>query len=133
MCGGDQVNRLFTIKCLVKENPISLILSFTAIVTFLLAVMIQIVEYGIVIDPFDASKRVDNRFLHLGDTLWFVYITYATVGFGDYYPKTNMGRIIALVTSLIGSFALSLLVVMMEKQLLLIPKEKNVRHMINFL
>jgi hypothetical protein len=127
MCGGEEVSILFTIKCLLKDYPITLIIAFTIKITFLLAVMTQIAEHGTIIDSINTSKHVDNRFVSFEDTLWFIYITYTTVGFGDLYPKTSLGRIIALATSLIGSFALSILVIMMDRQFLLNSKEKKVK------
>lgn len=36
------------------------------------------------------------------DALWWSFVTLATVGYGDYYPVTTAGRIIAVVMSLGG-------------------------------
>jgi hypothetical protein len=38
-------------------------------------------------------------------------VTMTTVGYGDYYPKTNMGRIIGLIIAFWGVFIVSLFVV----------------------
>ena len=40
----------------------------------------------------------------VGDALWWAVVTVATVGYGDYYPVTTFGRIIAV--SGIGIFVL---------------------------
>jgi voltage-gated potassium channel Kch len=44
----------------------------------------------------------------LGDALWWAVVTVATVGYGDYYPVTTVGRIIAVFMMLsgIGNFVL---------------------------
>ena len=44
----------------------------------------------------------------LGDALWWAVVTVATVGYGDYYPVTAVGRIIAvfMMSSGIGIFVL---------------------------
>jgi Ion channel len=44
----------------------------------------------------------------LGDALWWAVVTIATVGYGDYYPVTAVGRIIAVMMMLsgIGTFIL---------------------------
>src|SRR5215469_15752817 len=37
-----------------------------------------------------------------GDALWWAVVTIATVGYGDYYPVTAVGRIIAIFVMLSG-------------------------------
>lgn len=38
----------------------------------------------------------------LGDAFWWAVVTLATVGYGDYYPVTLVGRIIAIIMMLSG-------------------------------
>ena len=35
----------------------------------------------------------------------------ATVGYGDYYPKTNLGRLLCVISSIIGTILMSFIVV----------------------
>ena len=39
---------------------------------------------------------------NMGDALWWAVVTVATVGYGDYYPVTTVGRIIAVFMMLTG-------------------------------
>lgn len=39
---------------------------------------------------------------NLGNALWWAVVTIATVGYGDYYPVTAVGRIIAVFVMLSG-------------------------------
>lgn len=41
-------------------------------------------------------------FSDMGDALWWAVATYTTVGYGDIYPITTMGRILSSVISLLG-------------------------------
>jgi len=44
--------------------------------------------------PCDALRDdCDMGFKHFGDTLYFVFVTLSTVGFGDMSPKTDMGKV----------------------------------------
>lgn len=43
-----------------------------------------------------------EKFGRLSDSLWWSYVTMTTVGYGDSYPKTGVGRLIAVVTMTVG-------------------------------
>ncbi len=43
-----------------------------------------------------------ERFGRLSGALWWSLVTLTTVGYGDYYPVTAAGRLVAAVTMLIG-------------------------------
>jgi len=38
----------------------------------------------------------------LGDAIWWSFTTVTTVGYGDYYPVTTAGRLVAVALSLVG-------------------------------
>ena len=37
-----------------------------------------------------------------GDALWWTFVTITTVGYGDVYPVTNAGRVVAVITMFAG-------------------------------
>ncbi len=43
--------------------------------------------------------------------MWCVIITMTTVGFGDFVPKTQLGRVIAILACIWGNFLISLMVI----------------------
>ncbi len=43
-----------------------------------------------------------QSFKTLGTSLWWTIVSMTTVGYGDFYPETNMGRIIAIIIMLSG-------------------------------
>ena len=45
------------------------------------------------------------------NTIWNVIITMTTVGYGDIYPKTTMGRTIGVIVALWGLFLVSIFTV----------------------
>lgn len=47
----------------------------------------------------------------MSNTIWNVIITMTTVGYGDIYPKTTMGRIIGVIIALWGLFLVSIFTV----------------------
>ncbi len=48
---------------------------------------------------------------------WCIFITMATVGYGDYYPKTLPGRMIGLIAAASGIILTSLLIVSLSAYL----------------
>ncbi len=48
------------------------------------------------------EKKVNSGFLSFFDSLWWTIVTISTVGYGDRLPITFSGRIIAIITILVG-------------------------------
>jgi len=51
------------------------------------------------------------------------FVTMATVGYGDYYPKTHLGRITGVGVCLVGMISVSLFVVFLQQLIEFNPKE----------
>ncbi|KLT16005.1 hypothetical protein AA980_20570 [Neobacillus vireti] len=45
---------------------------------------------------------IEPSFHSYGDALWWTVVTTTTVGYGDLYPETNVGRIIASILMFVG-------------------------------
>ena len=87
--------------------------------------MIKIAEKPVmaaVLDEAGSSKNFDD----IVNCVWLVIITMTTVGYGDYFPRTLIGRTLVTMIAIWGNFLLSMLVitlmntVSMEK-----PEEKS--------
>ena len=77
------------------------------IVTLAILVALIIIFGGIGV--FLAEHRHPGaNITNLGDALWWAVVTIATVGYGDYYPVTAIGRVLAVFVmfSGIGIFVL---------------------------
>jgi voltage-gated potassium channel len=44
----------------------------------------------------------EPNFQSFGDALWWSIVTTTTVGYGDLYPETTIGRIIASILIFVG-------------------------------
>ena len=47
----------------------------------------------------------------MANAFWVTIVTMTTVGYGDFYPKSHMGRLMGIIISLWGVFFVSLFVV----------------------
>ena len=66
-----------------------------AMITFVLVVFSSIAVLNFETAP-------DSNIKTAGDALWWSSVTVATVGYGDYYPVTHFGRIIAVLLMIAG-------------------------------
>jgi hypothetical protein len=112
------VNFFFCIKALMESRPyhvygLLLILSIT-----MCSVLLKIYESGL-----DEISKL--AFSSYWNCIWCTIITMTTVGFGDFYPSSLIGRIVGLISSLIGVFLMSMLVVTITNVLDLSSHEKN--------
>eukprot|EP01062_Namystynia_karyoxenos_P007629 TRINITY_DN12674_c0_g1_i1.p1 TRINITY_DN12674_c0_g1~~TRINITY_DN12674_c0_g1_i1.p1 ORF type:complete len:856 (+),score=194.24 TRINITY_DN12674_c0_g1_i1:125-2569(+) len=39
---------------------------------------------------------------NLADSMWFTFITYTTIGYGDMYPGSNLGKLVTCIAGVIG-------------------------------
>jgi hypothetical protein len=60
----------------------------------------------------------DSQQLAFADSLWMIYITIATVGFGDIVPKTHCSRFMAGCAMVGGLAVTSMLIMYISKQIL---------------
>jgi len=56
------------------------------------------------------EHNVNDQFGTISDGLWWAFVTLTTVGYGDIYPMTTSGRIVAVFTMIFGIALYSLLV-----------------------
>ena len=69
-----------------------------------------------------------NDFLN---SLWLILMTITTVGYGDYFPHTAIGRIIILIVAIWGTFIVSMMVVVVSNTLTMEKNEKRTSIIIN--
>jgi potassium intermediate/small conductance calcium-activated channel subfamily N protein 2 len=53
----------------------------------------------------------ESPFDHVYNGGWLIILTMTTIGYGEIYPATHLGRLTAIVACIIGVFLLSLFVV----------------------
>lgn len=80
------------LKRMVKRKAASTALSVAGLVWITSAVAFTLVE------DVGPGKRINS----FGDALWWSASTISTVGYGDIYPVTSIGRVIAVFTMIVG-------------------------------
>lgn len=110
---GCKANFSFSLKCMFKDNPLMLIGIFFTISSIIFAFQIYLVERRAA-HLSDNPKGMCNNFTN---ALWLVLMTITTVGYGDYFPHTFIGRIIILIVAIWGTFIVSMMVVVVSNTL----------------
>ncbi|MDX8414490.1 MAG: potassium channel family protein [Mariprofundales bacterium] len=97
--------RIISLLLVSKEN-------FPAMMTlvFFMVFVFGLLEYVV-------EHPVNPAFGTIEDALWWAFVTLTTVGYGDLYPITSVGRLVAVMTMLFGITLYSLLVANLTFQL----------------
>lgn len=81
------------------KNKIGIIRKFLAAVVMLL-VLVFFSACGLYYFERDVQP---DAFSSIGDAMWYILLTLTTVGYGSVYPLTFGGKLITILTTVIGS------------------------------
>ncbi|CDW57960.1 protein kcnl f; protein kcnl d; protein kcnl b; p rotein kcnl a [Trichuris trichiura] len=112
------VDFAFILKSLMYEHPIKVLLLFTAVLWLVMAWMFRQCE------RFNGSQE-DYLF---SNAIWFVIITFLSIGYGDVTPTTYCGRGVSITTGIIGAGVSSAVIAVISRQMELTRAEKQVNN-----
>jgi len=107
---GFEPNFTFQIKAGMHSGPVSTYIAIAAIMIYCLAFAIRIFERPYFTFNFVDAGVTFYNFEYLTSSLWYTIITMTTVGYGNIYATTPIGRGFAIVAVIVGAFLLSLMV-----------------------
>lgn len=65
-------------------------------------VMFLVIEFGAIGVLYAERNAIDANITSANDAIWWAFVSITTVGYGDKFPVTDMGRIVGVVTLLVG-------------------------------
>lgn len=109
---------MFVLRCTFKKNPFRFLIGYLITVTALAAYAIRLFERAYystspVIDSSQSSYQDYNDYLNV---LWLTAATMTTVGYGDYFCKSHLGRLATVIASMLGLLGISLMLVSIKEQ-----------------
>ena len=110
----------FALKSALASNPIIYLSSIFLIVLFSFAYCLKIFE-----------REIQPPFNNFWNCLWEIIITFPTVGYGDYTPKSPAGRAICIISSIFGVFFDSMMVVTIINLMKMNKGEKNAQNILD--
>jgi potassium intermediate/small conductance calcium-activated channel subfamily N protein 2 len=118
VCNADTA---FAFKALQKENPF-----FTLFIIFVLTC----VCFGFSLRNFElhyweTQPELLQNWRYHWNAMWCVFVSMTTVGYGDFYPKTHLGRFIIIVACIVGIYFVSMMMVFMTQKSILNENEQK--------
>jgi hypothetical protein len=111
---GVDHNLLYSIKCILNEEPLRAIFVVFVITLIFLGVGLKLSEGVLTRNNPHLSP---TGFEDYSNCFWCVFITMGTIGYGDYFPKTILGRGVIFATALTGIVVSSILIVSLSAYL----------------
>mmetsp|Transcript_8536 Transcript_8536/g.13174 ORF Transcript_8536/g.13174 Transcript_8536/m.13174 type:complete len:141 (+) Transcript_8536:1013-1435(+) len=107
---GCESNTMFAIKGLMKQKPYPIILFSLLASLLIFGFWLRLFEYPLVEQSGQDYTRMQN-------TIWNTVITLTSAGYGDLYPQTFFGRMVAMAICFWGVLITSFLVVTVTNML----------------
>ena len=126
-----QIDLNFTVKAELKKRPLAVL---TVMMIFSLGIcsfVLRQFEYGVIDNQSNTTTNSlkgsteTNDLSTIANCMWLIIVTMTTVGYGDFYPKSHLGRFIGVISCIIGMLLVSLIVVSLSSILDFRSEEKK--------
>lgn len=108
----------FAVKCLIKERPYHALAAMLLVGMLVGAFLLRVFERPM--EPY-----TDMDYGMYANAMWNVLVTMTTVGYGDYYPVTLLGRISGIAVCFWGVLCVSMIIVTVTTMLNLDSSEEK--------
>ena len=116
----------FILKCEMKLRPFTTMVSLVVFFLLLFGFMTRSLEYAATdVNVGLQGKKGINDLANIANCIWLVVITITTVGFGDEYPRTDLGRIVVFLGCTFGMLGLGLTIASLSAGVEFTPVEKK--------
>jgi hypothetical protein len=69
------------------------------------------------------ERQLNPDFKDITTSMWYTHITFSTVGYGDFFAKSHLGKVIAVMMAFWGTLNSSLFIVSLNNILAHDPSE----------
>jgi len=121
LCRVNLDSAFVTFKGLMQEQPI-------LIVPCLYIFVIAVLSYALCV----FERPLDDQFNDIRNGIWVIFVTMTTVGYGDMYPSTDLGRMVAILACASALLILMLLIIGMTSYMAPDAKEFKVFHILKY-
>ncbi len=116
----------FAFKAIQKERPF---------ITLLVIFLLTVVCFGFSLRNFElhyweTQPKLEQNWRYHWNAMWCIFVSMTTVGYGDFYPKTHLGRVVTIAACLVGMYCVSMMMVFMTKESYLTDSELKAYNLI---
>ncbi|ULT92844.1 hypothetical protein L3Y34_010140 [Caenorhabditis briggsae] len=109
----------FVIKTMMADHPLRVLIVFTLSYWMCMSWMFTQCE------RYDGQLDVEHYYLN---SMWFIMVTFMSIGYGDIVPNTYCGRCLSITTGIVGAGVSSALIAIISRKLELSRAEKHVNN-----
>ncbi|EGT49223.1 hypothetical protein CAEBREN_12626 [Caenorhabditis brenneri] len=109
----------FVIKTMMADHPLRVLIVFTLSYWMCMSWMFTQCE------RYDGELQVEHYYLN---SMWFIMVTFMSIGYGDIVPNTYCGRCLSITTGIVGAGVSSALIAIISRKLELSRAEKHVNN-----
>ena len=96
----------------------------STLLTLFLLIML-VIEFGGMTMVYVENQAPNSNIKTAADAIWYTYVTITTVGYGDTYPVTNIGRFVGMIIMTVGVGLFGTLTGYLANAFLAPPKKKK--------
>ncbi|VDM43293.1 unnamed protein product [Toxocara canis] len=109
----------FVIKTMMADHPLRVLIVFTVSYWICMSWMFTQCE------RYDGRVPAEHYYLN---SMWFIMVTFMSIGYGDIVPNTYCGRTLSITTGIVGAGVSSALIAVISRKLELSRAEKHVNN-----
>ena len=114
-------NYMYVVKCIMKKSPLEMLITSMLLYIITFAYAIKVCERPLIFAIIMKNKNnpnfifpVANDVSNYYNAMWLMIVTMATIGYGDFYPRTLPGRAITFFSCICGVITVSLLTITLQ-------------------
>ncbi|CDW77260.1 calcium-activated potassium channel [Stylonychia lemnae] len=123
---GIDYSTAFLIKVWLTMNPVKGLVFGIIFFLFINSFVLYLNERSASIDYIPCYEE-DHLYAvsQYRDSVWLTVVTFLTVGYGDFYPTTNLGRYMMIFTAIGGQLSSAIVIGLIHGQLMLTSEESG--------
>uniref|UniRef100_A0A183BLB5 CaMBD domain-containing protein n=1 Tax=Globodera pallida TaxID=36090 RepID=A0A183BLB5_GLOPA len=111
----------FVIKTMMADHPMTVLIIFTVSYWICMSWMFTQCE------RYNESYTGSSEMVY-SNSLWFIMVTFMSIGYGDVVPTSYCGRFLSITTGIVGAGVSSALIAVISRKLELSRAEKHVNN-----